>query len=57
MNVGGGELVVILAVAVLVLGPKRLPEIARFIGRMTREVRKAVDDIKREIGGGDDFSG
>lgn len=59
-NVGTGELMVILLVALLVLGPDKLPDTARKIGnvvgelrRMSQgfqdEVRKAMDDAKAEI--------
>jgi sec-independent protein translocase protein TatB len=56
-NVGTGELLVILLVALLVLGPEKLPDSARKIGnvvgelrRMSQgfhtEVRKAMDEVK-----------
>ncbi len=43
------EFIIILAVLVVVLGPKKLPEIARTIGRAVNEMRRATTDIKREI--------
>lgn len=48
-DISGGELLVILLVAFLVFGPKRIPEIARKIGRGMNEIRRASDEIKREI--------
>src|SRR5437763_1912059 len=48
-NLGMGEIVVILLLALVFLGPKKLPEIASGLGRMIREVRKATADIKNEI--------
>ena len=43
------EIVVILVVALVFLGPKKLPELASGIGKMIRELRKATSDIKNEI--------
>ncbi|MBI3184544.1 MAG: twin-arginine translocase TatA/TatE family subunit [Myxococcales bacterium] len=45
-NVGAGELVLILVLALLVLGPKRLPEFARGIGRFLREFRRQTDEVR-----------
>lgn len=43
------EITVILLVAVIVFGPKRIPEIARGLGEGIRAMKKATDDIKQEI--------
>lgn len=48
-NISGGELLIILMVAFVVFGPSRIPEIARKIGRGLNEIRRASDEIKREI--------
>jgi sec-independent protein translocase protein TatA len=48
-NLGMSEIVVILVVALVFLGPKKLPELASGIGKMIRELRKATADIKSEI--------
>ena len=45
-----GQEIVILALAVLILfGSKKIPEMARGLGKGMREFRKAADDIKREL--------
>ena len=41
-NVGPLELVVILAIALIVLGPKKLPEVGRSIGKGMREFKESV---------------
>ncbi len=43
------ELLVILALALLVLGPKRLPDLARSLGRGLSEFRRASTDLRREF--------
>jgi TatA/E family protein of Tat protein translocase len=48
-GLGMPELLVILVVAVVVIGPKRLPDIARALGKGMREFRSATDDIKQSI--------
>jgi sec-independent protein translocase protein TatA len=41
-NVGPMELVIVLAIALLILGPKRLPEAGKAIGRGLREFKNAI---------------
>ncbi|MCX6355286.1 MAG: twin-arginine translocase TatA/TatE family subunit [Candidatus Aureabacteria bacterium] len=55
--IGGQELLVIFIVTLILFGPKRIPEVARFLAKLTREVQKAIDEIKREISGNDKFGG
>lgn len=45
-NIGSGELALIAVVALLVLGPKRLPELARGIGKFMREFRRQTDEVR-----------
>ena len=47
-NVGPMELIIVLALALIVLGPKRLPDAGRSVGRGLREFKAAIS------GGGDD---
>jgi len=48
-GIGMPELMVILVVALVVLGPKRLPEIARALGKGLAEFRRATSDINDEL--------
>jgi Tat protein translocase TatB subunit len=48
-NVGGGEVLVILLVALLILGPAKLPEVARQAGRAMAEFRKVTSGFQREL--------
>jgi TatA/E family protein of Tat protein translocase len=48
-NIGFPELLIILAIALLVFGPKKLPEVSRSIGKAVREFRRASDEIKGKI--------
>jgi sec-independent protein translocase protein TatA len=41
-NVGAPELIVILVIALLVLGPKKLPEVGRSVGRGMREFKDSL---------------
>jgi len=48
-GLGFGEIVIIAILALLVLGPDRLPDAAKTIGKTLRDLRKATDDIKGQI--------
>lgn len=49
LNLGTPELLVILVVALLVLGPTRLPDAARQVGKAMGEVRRVADGFQREL--------
>ena len=48
-NLGMPEIILILVVALIVMGPKKLPEMAKSLGKGLREFRKATDDLKESI--------
>lgn len=48
-GIGGWEMVLIAVVALLVFGPKRLPELARQLGRGLAEFRRASSDLRRSF--------
>ena len=48
-SVGAGEWLVLLAVLLVVMGPKRLPSTARKIGSYYSKFRRAADSFKRQL--------
>jgi len=49
---GGAEIIVVLVAVLLLFGSKKLPEVARGLGKGMNEFRRAADDIKNEISKG-----
>jgi len=56
MGIGGQELIIIMVIALLIFGPRKLPEMGRSIGAALRELRRAsndfmsaVDDVKSDL--------
>jgi TatA/E family protein of Tat protein translocase len=54
-GMGMPEIILILAIALIVLGPKKLPEIAKSLGRGIAEFKKATQDFKENIEVDNDF--
>ena len=57
-NIGGGEILVVLLIAMVVLGPERLPKAARDIGRAIAEFRRITTNVQsdlRDAMGADEF--
>ncbi len=48
-NIGFPELLIILIIALLIFGPKKLPEVGRNIGRAIKEFRRASDELREKI--------
>jgi len=48
-NIGGGELVVIALIALIVLGPQRLPDAARQMGKAMGELRRMSNGFQQEL--------
>jgi Tat protein translocase TatB subunit len=46
LNIGPQELILVLIIALVVVGPSRLPELGRTIGKALREFRKVQDEVK-----------
>jgi sec-independent protein translocase protein TatA len=47
--ISGQEIFIIMAVALVLFGAKKIPDIAKGLGKGMKEFRKATDDIKREF--------
>ena len=47
-NVGPMELVIVLAIALIVLGPKKLPEVGRSLGKGMREFKESLSGDHRD---------
>ena len=48
-NIGAPELIIILVIALLILGPGKLPEVGASIGKSIREFRKASSDLSDSV--------
>ncbi len=49
-GIGPQELVVVVLLALVVFGPRRLPQMARELGRFVWEARHSIDEFKEELG-------
>lgn len=48
-NIGFSEFVIIGILALIFIGPKQLPDLARAIGRMMSDFQRATDDVKKSL--------
>ncbi|MFU8842600.1 MAG: twin-arginine translocase TatA/TatE family subunit [Bacteroidales bacterium] len=48
-NISGGEIFIIVLVVYLVFGPKKIPELARMLGKGINELRRATNEVRNEI--------
>ena len=48
-GIGGWEILLVLVVALIIWGPRRLPEIARTLGKIVRTLRKASFDLTSTV--------
>ena len=55
-GIGMPELLLILAIALIVIGPKKLPDLAKSLGRAMREFKKATNEFKETIQIDEDLS-
>ena len=53
MSIGPAEIIIVLILALLVFGPKRLPQMGKSLGKGVREFRKAAETAKSELGLGE----
>jgi sec-independent protein translocase protein TatA len=54
-GLGGGEIIIIFLIILLLFGAKKLPELAKGLGKGIKEFKKATSDIKDEIESATDF--
>ena len=55
-GIGMPELLLLLAIALIVVGPKKLPELAKALGRGFAEFKKATNDLKESLDTSTDFT-
>ena len=55
-GIGMPELLLLLAIALIVVGPKKLPELAKALGRGIAEFKKATNELKESLDTNTDFS-
>ncbi len=55
-NIGGGEILLVLLVALMVLGPTKLPEAMRQVGRAVGEVKRLSNSFQTELKAATDFN-
>ena len=55
-GIGMPELLLLLAIALIVVGPKKLPELAKALGRGFAEFKKATSDLKESLDTSTDFT-
>ncbi len=49
-GIGFAELVIILLIALIVVGPERMPDLARRVGQIIRDLRKMYDNLRSDLG-------
>ena len=49
-NIGFAELLLVLVIAYVIVGPRDLPKVARWLGRMVRRAKQLIRELKEEIG-------
>lgn len=50
-GLGTGEILLVAALALIFIGPEKLPQMARSLGKLVRQGRRALDDLKEDLDG------
>ncbi len=50
LNIGFAELILVLVIAYVIVGPKDLPKVARWLARIVKKARRMLQDVKDEVG-------
>lgn len=53
-RIGAQELIIVLVIALIIFGPRKLPEIGSALGKSLREFKKATSEVKKSISLNDD---
>lgn len=53
-RIGAQELIIVLVIALIIFGPRKLPEIGSALGKSLREFKKATSEVKKSINLDDD---
>ena len=48
-GLGTGEIILVAALALIFIGPERMPQIATTLGKFVRQFKKAIDEIKSDL--------
>ena len=49
LGLGFSEIMVVLVLALIIIGPKKLPEVAKTMGKLYAQLKKAMDDLKESV--------
>ncbi|MBR4711920.1 MAG: twin-arginine translocase subunit TatB [Clostridia bacterium] len=50
LNIGFAELMLVLIIAYVIVGPKDLPKVARWLARLLKKAKRLLQDVKDEVG-------
>ena len=56
-SIGMPELIIIFVIALIIFGPRKLPELGRSLGRSLSEFKKASNELRSTLGGGNPHRG
>lgn len=48
-GLGGGEIILVVLLAIVLIGPRELPKVAHQLGKWTRQIKTAIQDVKSTV--------